>query len=95
VLFSTLPSDPVPVDLNRVHKRRLRIVGARWVVGRREPRWGLYRTAISLLAGRTVDVRSLLDRRLSLGEIEPAFADMADARVMKAILHPDGDLAPR
>jgi L-iditol 2-dehydrogenase len=95
VLFSTLPSDPVPVDMNRVHKRRLRIVGARWVIGRREPCWNLYRTAISLLASRTVDVRSLLDRRVGLEGIEPVFADMAEARVMKAVLHPDGDLAPR
>jgi L-iditol 2-dehydrogenase len=95
VLFSTLPPEPMPVDMNRVHKRRLRIVGARWVIGRREPRWNLYRTAISLLAGRTVDVRPLLDRRIGLADIEPAFADMSGGRVMKAILHPDGDLAPR
>lgn len=95
VLFSSMPPGTVPVDLGDIHKRRLRIVGSRWVIGRGAPRYELYRQALRLIADRSVDVRPLIDSRVPFGGLLGSFAAMSDRRVLKAVLHPDGVLTPR
>lgn len=90
VLFSTLPDGPVPIDLAEIHRRRLRLVGSRWVLGRRTPRYELYRQAIRLLADRRVDVRPLVDARVGFDGLLDSFDAMAGHRILKAVLYPGG-----
>jgi L-iditol 2-dehydrogenase len=95
VLFSALPAGTVPVDLDDIHRRRLRIVGSRWIVSRGAPRWELYRQAVRLIADRSVDVGPLVDSVVSFDGLLGAFHAMDGRQVLKSVLHPDGDLGSR
>jgi L-iditol 2-dehydrogenase len=95
VLFSAMPAGSMPVDLDDIHRRRLRIVGSRWIVSRGTPRWELYRQAVRLIADRSVDVGPLVDSVVSFDGLLGSFDAMDGRRVLKSVLHPDGDLGPR
>jgi L-iditol 2-dehydrogenase len=95
VLFSSMPPGTVPVDLADLHKRRLRVVGSRWVIGLGTPHYELYRQAMRLIADRIVDVRGLIESRVPFGGLLDSFEAMNSLRVLKVVLHPDGVLTPR
>jgi L-iditol 2-dehydrogenase len=95
VLFSALPPGEAGIDLADLHRRRLRIVGSRWVLGRGTPRYELYRKAIRLLADRSVDVAPLVQSLVPFEGLTGSFQEMENRRVLKAVLHPDGLLSPR
>ena len=88
VLFSSMPSEPVPISLEHVHRQRISIVGSRWVIGRKHPHYELYWQAAQLLESGAIAPGVMVDTRVSLDGVENAFRSLQRHDTLKTICIP-------
>jgi L-iditol 2-dehydrogenase len=87
VFFSGYENDfSSPVDLELVHRKRLQLIGSRWIGSSRKPLFHLYDRAAQLLAQRLIDVDSLIQTTVGLDQLNDAFRAVKDRAVLKAIV---------
>jgi (R,R)-butanediol dehydrogenase/meso-butanediol dehydrogenase/diacetyl reductase len=76
---------PVPLDLQRVFWRELRILGAR-VYERRD-----FERAVQLVAGGVVPAADLITEVVDLAQVSDAFATLEGGAAMKVLVDVAGD----
>lgn len=87
VFFSAFPAaETANLTAQAIHRRRLTLVGSRWIRDHGAPRFGLYARAANLLAAGLVDVTVLNPLHVPPEELTAAMRAVHERSALKAVV---------